>query len=451
MSTPFVFTNEMDDVSNKLWEYTSIVGAAMCFVALLAIGIVALHPVSRRHLDRVSFRILAYALGANMVFGIVNAVGGSFTGPTWRCGFTIWVLQVTLEMSSFLLFCIALNMQLVIVHSVNGQKMERYYMIGSTLMSLIITIPAYATDQYGWDTLVGDCWYKNPNQSQLLAWQIGTQLFWTLLTVLGEVVTSLTVIIYMLKQRNLVSKAVNVNARYDTGATSGSSNKRLEYARHYKSVLIRIALYPLASCVINLLSVMCVLHATFTGGVHSLNDYHILLLSDFLYGGRAVVYAFLTAVDPSFLAAWRALIAHERSGKSYSGQYGSGFPLSTRDHQSAQLQSHQSKLAVQVNLARAHYDDGGIELANMNYGGGGKDNEPIYDDNGVHSPVQKVDILSGADMNPSLVAISDPIKAADQRPVVIQQARFDVERMRGQKDNEEKTHRRELDKFQRQI
>lgn len=31
-----------------------------------------------------------------MIFGVANAVGGSFTGPTWACGFTTWVLQVRL-------------------------------------------------------------------------------------------------------------------------------------------------------------------------------------------------------------------------------------------------------------------------------------------------------------------------------------------------------------------
>ena len=36
----------------------------MCFVVLTVIGLVALHPDARRHLDRVSFRIVVYALFA---------------------------------------------------------------------------------------------------------------------------------------------------------------------------------------------------------------------------------------------------------------------------------------------------------------------------------------------------------------------------------------------------
>jgi hypothetical protein len=50
--------------SNQLWAITAIVGAVLCGVVLLVIGIVALNPGSRIHLDRVSFRILVFALAA---------------------------------------------------------------------------------------------------------------------------------------------------------------------------------------------------------------------------------------------------------------------------------------------------------------------------------------------------------------------------------------------------
>lgn len=41
---------------------TSVVGACSCFVVLLVIGLVSLNRNTRRHLDRVSFRIVVYAL-----------------------------------------------------------------------------------------------------------------------------------------------------------------------------------------------------------------------------------------------------------------------------------------------------------------------------------------------------------------------------------------------------
>ncbi|GAW09469.1 hypothetical protein LENED_011624 [Lentinula edodes] len=354
MPSTFVFTDEMALVSNQLWMFTSIIGASMCFFVLLLICIVTLHPVSRPHLNRVSFRILAFALAVNTVFGIVNAIGGSFTGPTWTCGFTIWILQVTLQLSSFLMFSIALNMQLVIVHGINGQRMEKFYMLGSIAISLGVTIPAYATKQYGWDPLVLDCWYAN-SQSK-----IGTQLFWTLLTVLGEMTSSIVVVTYMFKNRT--PGGLNSSSTDQQQSSLAQNDQFLNYASRYKKVLARIALYPLASMIINLLSVMCVIHATVTGGEHSMNDYRILLLSDFLYGGRAVVYALLTTADPAFLAAWKALLGYERNRHSSTWSHS----ISNNDHHisncRSQIPTHQSKQAIQVNFKTIHHDDTGLEL-----------------------------------------------------------------------------------------
>lgn len=50
--------------SNSLWAITSAVGAGLCFLVLLVIAAVWLHPESRAHLDRVSFRIMSVALFA---------------------------------------------------------------------------------------------------------------------------------------------------------------------------------------------------------------------------------------------------------------------------------------------------------------------------------------------------------------------------------------------------
>ncbi|KAF4565329.1 G-protein coupled receptors family 2 profile 2 domain-containing protein [Pleurotus pulmonarius] len=293
MSAEFEFTDEMAKVSNQLWMVTSVVGACSCFVVLLAIG----------------FRIVIYALVTNLAFGIVNAVGGSFTGPTWTCGFTIWILQFTLEVACFLTFSIALNLQLVVVHRVNGQRMEKFYVLGSFVIGLCLTIPAYATGQYGWDPLVLDCWYSNGNQRERLAWQVGTQLVWTVLTCLGEVVCSFSVFAYMVKHRIRTKSVI-------TTVSTGSQRSlpqphNVMIANKYKKVLARIAMYPLVSCAINLTSVMCVIHATVTSGVHSTTDYRILLLSDFLYGGRSLAYALLAATDPALVSAIKALLHRE--------------------------------------------------------------------------------------------------------------------------------------------
>ncbi|KAL0568958.1 hypothetical protein V5O48_013012 [Marasmius crinis-equi] len=357
-SDGFVFTDRLVDISNNLWAITGIVGAVLCGLVVLVIGIIALNPVSRPHLDRVSFRILVCALLANTVFGITNAVGGKFTGPTWWCGFTIWLLQLTLEMSSLLLFSIALNLQLVVVHRVNGKKMERFYIFGSIIFALCLTVPPYAAKQYGWDPLVLDCWYSNPNQKERLAWQIGTQLFWTGLFVAGEFITSFTVVIYMIHhqvRRNRLQTSASSTTGSRTRSRSGSvvaANNQVAHANVYRGIIFRIVLYPIASALMNLTSVVCVIHATKEGGVHNWTGYRILLLSDFVYGGRAVVYALLAATDPALVRAAKAFIQHSR-GKY--PMYSSGLNSTLRS-----TESKNQNLSVHIELSTIHHNDSNV-------------------------------------------------------------------------------------------
>lgn len=59
-----VFMDRLVSCRNRLWAVPSAVGAGLCFLVLLVIAVVAIHPKSRSHLDRVSFRIVVYALTA---------------------------------------------------------------------------------------------------------------------------------------------------------------------------------------------------------------------------------------------------------------------------------------------------------------------------------------------------------------------------------------------------
>ncbi|KAK6987724.1 hypothetical protein R3P38DRAFT_328994 [Favolaschia claudopus] len=287
---------------NNLWAVTSAVGAGICFLVLLVIAAVWSYPKSRAHLDRVSFRVVVYVVFANMLFGTASAVGGTRTGPSFLCGFSIFILQLTLQFSGFLLFCVALNLQLVVVHGLNGQRLEKYYLIGSTLLALALVIPPYAAKQYGWDPLEKDCWYTNDNRGQRIAWQVATQTAWTFLTVIGELVCSTIVLIFLFRHDLRLRKVFTLT----TGSMSHSSRvsstaPQIIKATRYKSVILRVALYPALSCVVNLLSIATVLHSTIANGIHNDTDYNVLLLSDFLYGGRAIVYGLLAASDPALV------------------------------------------------------------------------------------------------------------------------------------------------------
>ncbi|KAJ3827101.1 hypothetical protein F5880DRAFT_1540058 [Lentinula raphanica] len=304
VDSDYVFTAHKGRVSNLLWAVTSAVGAGLCFFVLLAIGTVWSHPTSRPHLDRVSFRIVTIALFANMIFGIASAVGGTRTSGGFICGFSIFVLQLTLQISSFLLFCIALNLQLVVVHGFNGQILEKFYIILSFGFAAVLAVPPYAANQYGWDPLEHDCWYKNDDLGQRLAWQIATQMAWTAITAIGEIIASASVMYFMVKH-HVRTRRVFLST-HSISRTS-SDSPQVIHANSYKRIILRIALYPLASCFVNLLSIFTALHSTIADGIHNQTDYNILLLSDFLYGGRAIVYALLAATDPALVRGVRTL------------------------------------------------------------------------------------------------------------------------------------------------
>ncbi|KAJ7806781.1 hypothetical protein B0H14DRAFT_2301779, partial [Mycena olivaceomarginata] len=313
------------DYSNNLWAVTSAVGAGLCFLILVIIAAVWSYPKSRAHLDRVSFRIVIYVVFANMLFGTASAVGGTRTGPGFLCGFSIFILQLTLQFSGFLLFSIALNLhreflylpmmcrifRLVVVHGKNGQRLEKYYLIGSTLLAFALVIPPYAAHQYGWDPLEKDCWYTNDDRSQRIAWQVATQTAWTFLTVIGELICSAKVFIFLFRHdvsHSIVKIPVFTTQAKNSCVFENSTAPQMIKATRYKSVILRVALYPAVSCVVNLLSIATVLHSTISNGIHNTTDYNVLLLSDFLYGGRAIVYGLLAASDPALIRGVTTLV-----------------------------------------------------------------------------------------------------------------------------------------------
>lgn len=69
------------------------------------------------------------------------------------------------------------------------------------------------------------------------------------------------------------------------------------YSARLRKVVFRIWLYPATSCLINATNVALVLVGTIRG-VTNTAEYNALLLSDFLYGARAIVYGLLAATDP---------------------------------------------------------------------------------------------------------------------------------------------------------
>ncbi|KAJ6462820.1 hypothetical protein DFH09DRAFT_1347497 [Mycena vulgaris] len=108
----------------------------------------AYNPVSRPYLNRVSFRLLIYALIANLANAVCQIVlihsgpGAVFNGISFSA-------NVSYMFSGVMFFCMTLNLQLVLIHGVNGQKMEKYYILGALALPLACSIPPYAAGAFG--------------------------------------------------------------------------------------------------------------------------------------------------------------------------------------------------------------------------------------------------------------------------------------------------------------
>lgn len=75
--------------------------------------------------------------------------------------------------------------------------MEKYYVIGTTLLSILLNVPAFALHQFGWDKESSTCWYNNPDPSLRLKWIIGTQSFWIALAATIETICSCVILVFM--------------------------------------------------------------------------------------------------------------------------------------------------------------------------------------------------------------------------------------------------------------
>ncbi|KAF7363166.1 hypothetical protein MVEN_00669100 [Mycena venus] len=293
----------------------AIPGLGLTMVLLALCGYAAWNPVSRRYLDRVSFRLLIYTQIAHVVYCVVFILGpGTLTAdPGWGCGLLAFTTDTILMFSAGMFFCMALNLPLVLVHKVKGQKMEKYYVLGNTLLCLICNIAAYASGHLGWDAIDNICWYRT-NAGDLLSWLIGTQIVWIMLSAVGEVAAFLIIVGYLvayeLETRCFLYDADSQSKnKADSSATPRRPGSTI---RMFRNIILRVGLYPLVSCLFNLSTTTLILYLISHPELTELNwriDVAILALC----AGRPLIYGLLAATDPSFIRALRAL-RHPENG-----------------------------------------------------------------------------------------------------------------------------------------
>lgn len=75
--------------------------------------------------------------------------------------------------------------------------MEKYYLIGSTMLCLALNVPPLALGQFGWIESYSTCWYKNPNHIIRMNWMIATESCPLMLAATIETVCSSILLVYM--------------------------------------------------------------------------------------------------------------------------------------------------------------------------------------------------------------------------------------------------------------
>ncbi|KAF7335704.1 hypothetical protein MVEN_02225900 [Mycena venus] len=290
-----------------------IPGVGLTLVLLALCGYAAWNPVSRPYLDRVSFRLLIYALVAHLVFAIAFTIGSLTAEPGMACDLLSFFTNLGLLFSGGIFFCMALNLPLVLAHNVNGQKMEKYYVLGTALVCLICNLVPYVSHKLGYSTN-DTCWYRETNPHDMMRWLIGTQTAWVIIFAAGEVIAFLIIVGYLVVYE-LDVRRLHVDAQFKSTYSSEASRRPGSTIRMFRNIILRIGLYPLVSCVLNLstsvLDLYVMKHTESTKLIWRLN------LADLaIYAGRPLIYGLLAATDPSFIRALRALYRSEDVSKT---------------------------------------------------------------------------------------------------------------------------------------
>ncbi|KAJ7088771.1 hypothetical protein B0H15DRAFT_286056 [Mycena belliarum] len=315
LSEPHV-PGEFDNHIGTLSETLVITGICLTFLVLCAFAYTALHSAAKHHLNRVSFRLLTCALVANFVYGCCFVATASSTGPSVSCSLTVFLVNLTTLFSSGMCFCIALNLELVLVHGFSGKRLEKYYLLVTLAVCAICTIPPYAAGQLGWNEQSQACWFSSPDQRVLMRWIVGTHSFWVLSMAFGEAVAFLWIVRFFISYEDIQRRINSGSTSSGGGGTSTVRSERLprspmvQYRNpmaQYRNIILRVGLYPLVSCMLSLgtiIDLYLVVHEV-SHPTRTELSFRLSIASLCSYSSRPLIYAVLAAVDPAFIRAVR--------------------------------------------------------------------------------------------------------------------------------------------------
>ncbi|KAL0569718.1 hypothetical protein V5O48_012247 [Marasmius crinis-equi] len=212
--------------------------------------------------------------------------------------------------SSFLSFCIGLNLWLVMIHGVDGQKAEKFYVGGSLALAIVLGLVCFASKQWTYNPELGMCWIHNPDPMKQVLWQIGIQHLWSLLTMAGEFVTFISVVRFMMRLKVFGSGRKHQDPDYPNLSASRHYPKP-RGPKQYRNFVLRIALYPLLSLVT--LGIITVGNGYLAAkGLRGRTDLKVFFATRTMYLARGAVYSLVAFMDPALSRGFSLLHRHYR-------------------------------------------------------------------------------------------------------------------------------------------
>ncbi|KAJ7870996.1 hypothetical protein B0H14DRAFT_3860853 [Mycena olivaceomarginata] len=121
-------------------------------------------------------------------------------------------------------------------------------------MSRTLNLRSWSPDtQILWDAVNETCWYRSTDPEAMLRWLIGTQTFWIVLFAAGEVMAFVVIVGYLLSYMlETRCSHADVGSQAQMTHSSEASHRPGLTILMFRNIILRVALYPIVSCVLNL-------------------------------------------------------------------------------------------------------------------------------------------------------------------------------------------------------
>ncbi|EPQ54667.1 hypothetical protein GLOTRDRAFT_139195 [Gloeophyllum trabeum ATCC 11539] len=216
-------------------------------------------------------------------------------GPSRWCSVSIFFGFLTHNFINFVVMLISVNLQLVIVHGRKTEGFFQWYILGSSVLALIIVIPGTIENVWGWDPVTGICYVRLKDPVERTAWQVGTGYFWTLASAVIAFISTIAVVVYLISRRIRLDHVL-----HQTGTS------RLPNENIFRAAAWRIMAYPIVMIIYNVISAASDLSLDQSKGITTFAGYALWTTYGFVYGSLPLLYSLiLVFVDPSFSVALR--------------------------------------------------------------------------------------------------------------------------------------------------